>query len=437
MIIWWITEAISVYATALLPLAILPVMGVLPLTDVAGEYMNPIIVLLLGMFLIALAIERSGLQNKIAFELISLFGYSPKRIIWGFMISTALISTVTMSTTVVLIMLPVAFVILNSLSGIPGYKVGRKFRTSMLLGIAYASSIGSIATLIGAPPNLLFAGTVSEFFDHQVTFVEWSSLGIPLSIVMLAITGVILTRRIEEVPGSQLVELKDVLNSNKKQAGKMTMEQITVLSVLIAALGMMFAAPYWQQSGSLITNPVIAILAGISLFAIPRSKSQGLLGWAEVEKLPFGLLFLLGGGLALSLSFINSGLAVWIAESLSFVGMLPFAIIVPLIIGLIMFMTNIKSNTATAAIFIPVVATMATLNGWQPLPIMFGITVATSLAFLLPMGTPPNALVYEKGKVSVKEMFMNGIILNFIAIALITIFTLVISPLVLPVIPSS
>ena len=453
MIIWWITEAIHVYATALLPLGLMPVMGVLPLENVAAEYMHNIIVLLLGMFLIAIAIERSGFHRKIAYEMIGVFGYSPKRILLGFMVSTALLSTVIMSTTVVLIMLPIAFVILKDLNN-NNLKVSTKFRTILLLAIAYSSSIGSISTLIGAPPNLLYAGTIKELFDHTVTFAEWSSLAMPLSITMLVIAYFYMSRLIGEdkkISDSKTIikeekevqsnnktknlffeqEFRKIITIEKQKIGKITHQQIIVVGVLILVLLLMFTSPMWLPSDTLITNSVIAILGGISLFAIPMRKSKSLLDWAEVERLPFGLLFLLGGGLALSLAFVESGLANWIANSLSFMNIFPFEIIVILIIGLVMFMSNVKSNTSTAAIFIPIVANMAILNNWSPLPILFGITVATSFAFLLPMGTPPNALVYEKGNISIKDMFVNGIILNFIAIALISIFTIFISQLLL------
>jgi sodium-dependent dicarboxylate transporter 2/3/5 len=451
MIIWWITEAIHVYVTALLPLGLMPVMGVLPLENVAAEYMHNIIVLLLGMFLIAIAIERSGFHRKIAYEMIGVFGYSPKRILLGFMISTALLSTVIMSTTVVLIILPIAFVILNDLKE-NNLKVSTRFRTILLLAIAYSSSIGSISTLIGAPPNLLYAGTIKELFNHTVTFAEWSSLAMPLSFMMLVIAYFYMSRLIsnDEISDSKIIieekegqsknktknvlfeqKLRKIITNEKQKIGKITYPQITVVGVLILVLLLMFTSPMWLPPDTFITNSVIAILGGISLFAIPMRKSQSLLDWAEVERLPFGLLFLLGGGLALSLAFVESGLANWIANSLSFISIFPFEIIVILIIGLIMFMSNVKSNTSTAAIFIPIVANMAILNNWSPLPILFGITVATSFAFLLPMGTPPNALVYEKGKISIKDMFVNGIVLNFIAIALISIFTIFISQLIL------
>jgi len=426
MIVWWITEAIPVYATALLPIGLLPVLGVLPVKDVASEYMHPIIVILLGMFMIALAIEKSGLHKKIAFELISVFGYSPKRIVWGFMITTALISTVVMSTTVVLILLPVASVVLTSLSK-SNFINSTKFKMVFMLSIAYSSSIGSVTTLIGAPPNLLYAATVMEMFSHKVTFAEWSMIGAPLSVSMLILCGLYMTRKIGKSTAETNNEIKKTLILEKSQLEKMTNEQKTVLAVLLGVLALMFTTPLWLPDGSYITNSVIAILGGISLFVLPKTRSESLMNWAGIERLPYGLLFLLGGGFALSLAFIDSGLANWIANSFSFVKSYPFEIIIIVLVTIIMFLTNVKSNTATAAIFIPIVGTMAVLNQWSPLPVLFAITIATSFAFLLPMGTPPNALVYEKAQISINEMLKHGIVLNLIAIGLISAFTIFIS----------
>ncbi|MFN4336745.1 MAG: SLC13 family permease [Candidatus Nitrosocaldus sp.] len=399
MIIWWVTEAISVYATALLPLVLLPIMGILPLTSVASEYMHPIVVLLLGMFLIAISIEKSGLHKKIALLLISVFGYSPKRIVWGFMISTALLSMIVFSTTAVLVMLPIAQVITNVIARSNQVIQDRRFTLALMLGIAYASSIGSVATLIGAPPNLIFASTVMEAFDYTISFAEWSALGAPLSFTMLAITGFILTKRLNNPQSSDSDIIKEILRIEMKDI-RWTGRQIIVLFVLVSVLTLMFTSPYWLPESSMITNSVIAMAGGISLFVIPHGKRERILDWAEVERMPFGILFLLGGGLALSLSFINSGLALWLAEVLSFVNVFPYVLVIALLVTLIMFISNIKSNTATAAVFLPVVANMVILNSWPPLPILFAVTIASSLAFLLPMGTPPNALVYERGKIS-------------------------------------
>ena len=431
IIIWWITEAIPLYATALLPLGLIPVLGILPIDIVASEYMHPIIILLLGMFMIALAVEKSELHKKIAFTLIPLFGYSPKRIVWGFMITTALISTVVMSTTVVLILLPVASVIMTSLSK-SEFGNSVKFKIVFVLAIAYSSSIGSAATLIGAPPNLLYAATVSEVFGHTVTFAEWSMLGAPLSASMLLFCGLYLTSRIGKFSQDTTINIKNTLLLEKSKVGPMTSEQKTILGVMLGVLTLMFTSPLWNPEDSFITNSVIAILGGISLFVLPKTSTENLMNWAGVAKLPYGILFLLGGGFALSLAFVNSGLADWIASYLSFVNKFPFEVVVFILVSMIMFLTNVKSNTATAAIFIPIVGTMALLNNWSPLPILFGITIATSFAFLLPMGTPPNALVYENAKITIRDMVKNGIVLNFIAITLVSLFTIFISTRFLP-----
>ncbi|MEM3915992.1 MAG: DASS family sodium-coupled anion symporter, partial [Candidatus Nitrosocaldus sp.] len=431
IIVWWITEAISVYATALLPLALLPIMGVLPLTSVASEYMHPIVVLLLGMFLIAISIEKSGLHKKIALMLISVFGYSPKRIVWGFMIATALLSMVVLSTTAVLVMLPIAQVITNVIARSNQVMLDRNFTVALMLGIAYASSIGSIATLVGAPPNLIFAGIVMDTFGYTISFAEWSALGAPLSLTMLAITGFIMTRRLNDQGSGSYDTIKEILRIESGNV-RWTRSQMIVLLVLLSVLTLMFTSPYWLPESSMITNSVIAIAGGVSLFVIPHGRRERILDWAEVEKMPFGILFLLGGGLALSLSFIKSGLALWLAEALSFVNILPYELVIVLLAALIMFISNIKSNTATAAVFIPVVANMVILNSWPSLPILFAVTVASSLAFLLPMGTPPNALVYERGKISIREMFRKGIVLNAIAIGLIVLFVTTLGSVILP-----
>jgi sodium-dependent dicarboxylate transporter 2/3/5 len=222
-------------------------------------------------------------------------------------------------------------------------------------------------------------------------------------------------------------KIKQALMLEKSKIPKMTGEQKTVLAVLLGVLALMFTGPIWLPQDSFVTNSVIAILGGISLFVLPKTSSESLMDWAGIEKLPYGLLFLLGGGFALALAFVDSGLASWIASSFSFVEKYPFELVVVLLVAMIMILTNVKSNTATAAIFIPIVGTMTILNQWPTLPILFAITVATSFAFLLPMGTPPNALIYEKAQISIKEMVKHGMVLNVMAIALISIFTIFVS----------
>jgi len=270
-----------------------------------------------------------------------------------------------------------------------------------------------------------------EMFSHKVTFAEWSMLGVPLAVSMLILCGLYMTTQIGKGNFETTSEIKRTILLEKSRIGKITMEQKTVLGVLLGVMVLMFTMPFWQPESSFITNSVIAILGGISLFVLPKTRSESLMNWAGIERLPYGLLFLLGGGFALSLAFVDSGLANWIAHGFAFVGDYPFELVILVLVAMIMFLTNVKSNTATAAIFIPIVGTMALLNEWTPLPVLFAITVATSFAFLLPMGTPPNALIYEKAQIPIKAMVRHGLVLNVMAIGLITAFTILVSTKIL------
>ena len=430
LVVWWITEAISIYATALLPLALFPITGILSLRVVGAEYMSPIIVLLLGMFLVVLALEKSGLQRKIAFAMMSIFGYSPKRIILGFMIFSALISTVIMSTTVAILLIPMAFAVLSSLSE-NGVKFSSKFKTTLLLGIAFSCSIGSVTTLIASPPNLIYAEVVNDLFAKTITFGNWSSVGAPLAITMLLISIIFMTSKVSKEKMDETL-IRKIIAAEKEKIGKITREQSVSLIILLLVLFLMFAAPAWAGEDSYVETAVIAILGGISLFVIPKTRTEKFLRWTDVQKIPLGVLFILGGGLALSLAFTSSGLADYVGSKLSVINVLPFPIVVILIVSVTMIISNTMSNSATAAIFIPIVASMAALNNWPPLPILAGITLSCSLAFLLPMGTPPNALVYEQGKVQTKEMVKNGIVLTILGIITISLFTIFLYPLLLP-----
>ena len=430
LVVWWVTEAVSIYATALLPLALFPITGVLSLRVVGAEYMSPIIILLLGMCLVVLAVEKSGLQRKIAFGIISIFGYSPKRIILGFMICTALISTVIMSTTVAILIIPMVFSILSLLSD-NGIKVSTKFKVMLLLGVAFSSSIGSITTLIASPPNLMYAEIVHELFDKTITFGAWSSVAAPLAFTMLMISIIYSTSQVRKEQMDEML-IKKIIVAEKEKLGKITGEQKASLIILIFVLVLMFAAPYWAGDDSYIETAVIAILGGVSLFVIPKNRTEKFLNWSDVQKVPLGVLFILGAGISLSLAFTTSGLADYLGTKLSVLSILPFPVIVIIIVSITMIIGNTMSNTATAAIFIPVVASMASINHWPPLPFLAAITLSSSLAFLLPMGTPPNALVYEKGKIQINEMIKNGIVLTVFAIIMISVFTIFLYPLLLP-----
>lgn len=431
MIVWWITEAIPTYATALLPLGLLPVLGVAPIEDVAPEYMNPIVIMILGMFLIALAVEKSGLHKKIAFEMITRFGYEPKKIFLGVMVSGMALSALISNTTVVLILIPVVLSIIKSLEN-SGIKIPKKDKTLLFLALAYSTVFGATVLLVGGTPNLIYASIVKDMVGHEVTFAEWSLLGAPIAIIMLIITLKYfvknLSKETSEIPSEQI---KQILLTEKSEIGNITTEQKIVLFVLIGAIILMFTGPLWHPPDFNVTNAEIALLAGISLFILPKTRKESILTWDHVEKLPFGILFLLGGGLALAYAFNVSGLVEYFGQTLTFLNNIPYEIAFVITISIVIFLTNLKSSTAMAAIALPIFATLSILNDWPFLPTMFGLTVAISFAFLLPTGTPPNALVYEKGGVTIKEMIRHGFVINLIAIGVISFFTIFISRFVL------
>ena len=247
LVIWWITEAISIYATALLPLALFPITGILSLRVVGAEYMSPIIVLLLGMFLVVVALEKSGLQRKIAFAMMSIFGYSPRRIILGFMIFSTLISTVIMSTTVAILLIPMAFAVLSSLSE-NGVKFSAKFKVTLLLGIAFSSSIGSVTTLVASPPNLMYAEIVNDLFAKTITFGNWSLVGGPLAITMLLISLLFFTSKVSKEQIDETL-IRKIIATEKEKMGKITREQSVSLTILLLVLFLMFGSSSLGRGG--------------------------------------------------------------------------------------------------------------------------------------------------------------------------------------------
>ncbi len=312
-----------------------------------------------------------------------------------------------------------------------GIKFSTKFKVTLLLGVAFSSSIGSITTLIASPPNLMYAEIVNELFDKTITFGTWSAVAAPLAFTMLMISILYFTSQVRKEQMDETL-VKKIIVAEKEKLGKMTSEQKASLIILLLVLILMFAAPYWAGDDSYVETAVIAIFGGVSLFVIPKNRTERFLNWSDVQKVPLGVLFILGAGISLSLAFTTSGLADYLGTKLSVLSILPFPVIVVLIVSITMIIGNTMSNTATAAIFIPVVASMAALNHWPPLPFLAAITLSSSLAFLLPMGTPPNALVYEQGKIQVKDMIKNGIVLTIFGIIMISVFTIFLYPLLLP-----
>jgi len=289
------------------------------------------------------------------------------------MICTALISTVIMSTTVAILIIPMVFAILSLLSE-NGIKFSTKFKVMLLLGVAFSASIGSITTLIASPPNLMYAEIVNELFGKTITFGTWSSAAAPLAFTMLMISIIYFTGKVGKEQMDETL-IRKIIVTEKEKLGKMTTEQKASLIILLLVLILMFAAPDWAGDDSYLEAAVIAIFGGVSLFVIPKNRTEKFLNWSDVQKVPLGVLFILGAGLSLSLAFTTSGLADYLGTKLSALSILPFPVIVILIVSITMIIGNTMSNTATAAIFIPVVASMAALNHWPPLPFLAGITL--------------------------------------------------------------
>lgn len=289
-----------------------------------------------------------------------------------------------MSTTVAILIIPMVFAILSLLSD-NGIKFSTKFKVSLLLGVAFSSSIGSITTLIASPPNLMFAEIVNELFGKTITFGTWSSVAAPLAITMLMISILYFTGQVRKEQMDETL-IRKIIVAEKEKLGKMTREQKASLIILLLVLILMFAAPYWAGDYSYIETAVIAIFGCVSLFVIPKNRTEKFLNWSDVQKVPLGVLFILGAGISLSLAFTTSGLADYLGIKLSVLSILPFPVIVILIVSITMIIGNTMSNTATAAIFIPVVASMAALNHWPPLPFLAAITLSSSLAFLYQWG---------------------------------------------------
>ncbi|MBI1316717.1 DASS family sodium-coupled anion symporter [bacterium] len=428
MSVWWIFEAIPLAATSLLPLILMPLTGVLPLGQVSASYGNPFIYLFLSGFLLALAIEKSRLHWRIALNLILWMGKTPKRMLWGFMLATGLISMWISNTATAIMMLPMAMAVAKKVEDWEGFGADFKaqFARSLLLGIAYASSIGGMATLIGSPPNLIYAGMVEKTFGETVTFARWMQAGLPVALLLLAAAGAYLGRGLNRTSGrldrAQLLAQKQAL-------GPMTGAEKKVLVVFLAtALAWMLRSwlitPYFPK----VDDTIIGLLGALALFAWPTREDPKLLDWKDAEGLPWGILLLFGGGIALASGFEQTGTAQWLAAGLASGAqdhsILPFA----LIVGSINFLTEITSNLATTAVALPVLAPFAESLGVHPYLLMVGATLAASCAFMLPVGTPPNAIVFASGKIRIGDMVRIGIAMNFISIAVITAYTYFVLP---------
>ena len=424
--IWWITETIPIAATALIPIVLFPLSGGLDLSATTASYGHKFVFLYLGGFLIAIGIEKWNLHKRIAINIISFIGVDARRVILGFMLATAFLSMWISNTATSVMMLPIGIAIIKQLNE------NKTFGKALMLGIAYSASIGGVATLIGTPPNLVLAGVVSEIYGYEITFSQWFLFGFPISITLLFFCWIYLTRVAYKFESKYFLGGNTEIKRLKKELGPISYEEKLVAIVFtLAGLCWISRSFFLQKILPSLDDTIIAISFGLLLFILPsKQKATALLSWKDTINLPWGIIILFGGGMALAKAFEISGLALWLGELMTSFSVLPLFLLILLLIAAVNFLTEITSNLATTAMLLPVLAPLALEINIHPFGLMVGAAVAASCAFMLPVATPPNAVVFGSGYLKIQDMVARGIIMNIFSIILITLIVYIILPIV-------
>ncbi len=440
MAVWWLTEVLPLGVTALIPVALFPLLGIMNGKAVSEVYFNHLIFLFIGGFLIALAMEKWHLHRRIALRLLLWIGLSPARILIGFMITTAFLSMWISNTATTMMMVPILLSIVAKMEEIQQDNQSiRQMEKGLLLGIAYAASIGGIATLIGTPPNPLFVRVFKIYFPQSpdISFAQWMLFAFPLSVVLLILAFLYLYATFFRKGKSNFNIGKEVIDKEYRSLGKMQYEErwILALFVSLALLWLFrrpihigdFTIPGWSQlfaHPKWITDGNVAIFIGVLLFIIPaknKKKSKYLMDWRTAERIPWNIILLFGGGFALAAGFKESGLSAYIGESLTGLKDISPIFILLIIVATITFLTELTSNTATVETFLPILAALAVAIKVNPLFLMIPATIAASFAFMLPVATPPNAIVFGSKRLTIHDMVKSGFWLNLIGIAVLTL----------------
>ncbi|MDA0176783.1 DASS family sodium-coupled anion symporter [Mesoflavibacter profundi] len=431
--IWWITEAIPIAVTALLPIALFPLSGGLNLSDTTSAFGHKFVFLYLGGFIIAIAIEKWNLHKRIALNIIKIIGFNLKRIILGFMLATAFLSMWISNTATSVMMLPIGVAIILQLKDNPNTPEDENltFGKALMLAIAYSASIGGIATLIGTPPNLVLAGVVSDIYNYEITFLQWFMFGFPISIILLFICWKYLTEVAFTFEKREFTDGKAEVNRQLKALGSISYEEKLVAFIFgLTAFFWITRSFLFKNILPALDDTIIAISFAIVLFLLP-SKKQGtkLMNWDDAVKIPWGIILLFGGGMALAKGFETTGLAKWIGEQMTTFAGVTTIILLLLLIAAVNFLTEITSNLATTAMLLPVLAPMAISVDIHPFILMVGAAVAASCAFMLPVATPPNAVVFGSGYLRIPDMVKKGFVMNLVSIILLTLFVYFVLPL--------
>ncbi|AQL41388.1 anion transporter [Halorientalis sp. IM1011] len=441
--VWWISEAIPIPATSLLPIVLFPLTGALDVDATTAPYANDLIFLFMGGFFIAMAMQRWDLHRRIALRTIRVIGAGPERIILGFMVATAFLSMWVSNTATTMMMTPIGLAVIlqtsdlvdRADSDVPTAQGEFRFGTALMLCIAYSASVGGVGTIIGTPPNLVLVGAINETFGQSISFAQWMLYGVPIAALGVAIIWVYVTRfllppRMDTLPGGM-----DVIDDELDALGTMSREEKLVLAVFTVT-----AAAWISRSFVLepivpgISDSVIAIAGALALFLIPASEDDGsftfLLDWDTAVGIPWGIILLFGGGLSIAAGFEQAGLAVWIGEQLGALQGVSILLVMTVVVVLTIFMTEVTSNTATTAMLMPIMASLAVGLSIHPYGIMIAAATAASFAFMLPVATPPNAVVFGSGYITMPQMAKTGFGLNIIGVLLVIALSLTWLPLV-------
>ena len=433
--IWWITEAIPIAATSLLPIILFPLTGALSLSETSSSFGHKYVFLYMGGFILALAIEKWRLHKRIALNIINIIGTDVRKIILGFMLATAFLSMWISNTATAVMMLPIGIAIIKQMKDLKATPEDENliFGKTLMLSIAYSASIGGMATLIGTPPNLVLTGIVQELYGIEISFLKWFVFGLPISIFLLFTSWIYLTRVAYKFPNINFESGKIEIKKHLSELGKITYEEKIVLMVfIIAGCSWITRTFFLNLFLPSLDDAMIALIAGLSLFmfSVKNKPSETIMSWDDAVKLPWGILLLFGGGLAIATGFQESGLATWIAKSMTNLNGYPIFIILLIVIVAVNFLTEITSNLATIAMLLPILAPTAIILDIHPYLLMVGATLAASCAFMLPVATPPNAVVFGSNYLKISDMVKVGLMMNIISIVIIILVVYFVLPLV-------
>ncbi len=420
MVLWWLGEALPIPVTALVPIPMMPLFGIADMKPVAANYGHPLIFLFLGGFLLAAAMQRWELHRRIALRIVSFVGTSPGGIIAGFMVATAFLSMWISNTATTIMMFAVGLSVIEFIARrTPERATVRNFGVALMLGIAYSASIGGVGTLIGTPPNALLASFLSSTYEIQVDFATWMQLGVPVVLVMLPITWFMLSRVVFPARELRIGDASDIIGAELAALGTMSRgERAVAIVFACAALGWILRKQLAGWTGLPINDTTIALVAAIVLFSLPISRERGhfAVDWASARNVPWGVLLLFGGGLALAGGFKSTGLAEWIGGRVSGFEVGTWMLVL-VVTAAIVYLTEITSNTASTATFLPILGAVAVGLGLDPRMLAVPVALGASMAFMMPVATPPNAIVFSYEEMHLGDMVKAGFWLNIVAIA--------------------